>query len=300
MFRSPPMPMPMPMRMRMHRCLLVLLLSIATVLGAAALESQDVLAVSRFAAGGSGDPTAVGAGMPVAAGDRPALLTLADAPRSTIILAPRAEVHLQRVVTQAGTSLIIALDAGAIQVSIVDKGAYADIHVVGGALDVRVTGTLFVVERVKRDTDYVALVHGKLSVTLRQEIAEVIAAGATDHAELSAREGVEGGISGVGATDTLRSRPQLAVVAGGTASIEEKAASGEGGWDVDAAAAAIADAIAASGGEDGGVISPVISDEVFAEIASGIAEEILDRITGDIIDASLTPPFELGGPPGRP
>jgi hypothetical protein len=151
---------------------------------------------------------------------------------------------------------------------------------------------------VKRDTDYVALVRGKLSVALRQEVAEVVAAGARDHAELESREGVEGGLAGIGAVETLKSRPQLSVSAGATGSIKDAPAGGEGGWDVDAAAAAIAEAIAAAGGGDGS--SSVIADQVYDDIAEGIIDGIQDQITLDVLHTTLAPPFELGGPPGPP
>ena len=54
---------------------------------------------------------------------------------------------------------------------VADKAPYSGVRVRGAALDVRVTGTLFVVERTRRDADYVALARGTVKVGLRPEVA---------------------------------------------------------------------------------------------------------------------------------
>ncbi len=280
--------------------LALLALSVLPAATAAAVETKDVLGTESFGEGVKG-AVALVADQHVRSGSGLAQIVLEDAPGSNLILNPNSEVHLQRrPAPGGGTSLVICLDAGAVQVKIGNKGGYEDVHVLGSALDVRVTGTLFVVERVKRDTDYVALVQGKLSVGLRHEVAEAMAAGANDHADLVARQGVGGGPNGIGSIDALSSRPQLG---GSTSSIQEKglapAGPGGGGWDVDEAQADI-DALAFNGGPDGGPVTGVVVDDIADKVADSIAHGIDTQITNDVMNQTLGAPGDLGAPPGPP
>jgi hypothetical protein len=227
----------------------------------------------------------------VTSGAQLAELKLLDAPGSALILNPGTALRLQQRETPAGTSLVIALDSGAVQVSISDKGRYADVHVIGGAIDVRVTGTLFIVERTRRDSDYVALIRGKVTVRLRQEVAEAVAAGTTDHLDLESQQGVGGGPGGLGKIDALTGRPQLGA---GTASIKVQGTTGTGGWDTDAAQDTI------DGNQLGTLPTDGLGDDISSHISDAIGNNIEAQITGEVINQTLGGAAALGLPPGPP
>jgi len=134
--------------------------------------------------------------------------------------------------------LVVNLEYGAVQVDGEELRTFESVHVRGAAADVRMTGTLFVVERVQRDADFVALVKGKLKVGLRKSVAGVL--NNHEEIELSPRQGVVVGANGFGAVTALNNRPVVptTAVAAATSSVQDKtlgAPEGDGSWDKDLA-----------------------------------------------------------------
>jgi hypothetical protein len=238
------------------------------------------------------EPVLVQPEQAVSSGGMLAEVRLLDAPGSSVILGPNTTIRLQSRDGAAGTSLIILLDAGTVQVSIADKGRFADVHVVGAALDVRVTGTLFVVERASRDSDYVALVRGKVTVRLRQEVLEALAAGSTDHVDLVAQQGVGGGPGGLGSIDHLNSRPQ---VGPSLPSIKDQGAAPGAGWDDD-----LAQDLIDGGGSHIPPPSEDIGDDISNHVSETINKGIETQIGNEVINQTLGGSGILGPPPGPP
>ena len=160
-------------------------------------------------------------------GTQPARVVLLTAPKSVITLGANAAFSLA-VEDQGGAKhLIIALDRGAIEVSLGNKGGYADVIVRGAAMNVRVTGTLFVVERVRRDADYVALVSGHVKVGLRREIADALHKPG-EEVDLQQHQGLSGTTgSGLGPIEILSGRPSVGDT---THTIHDQSTLGNGSW----------------------------------------------------------------------
>jgi hypothetical protein len=152
----------------------------------------------------------IGEGVPASSlAKAPARLVLLTAPNSVVTLGAASEVSLSTEKDAAGTHLIIALERGKVEVSLGNKGSYHDVIVRGAAMNVRVTGTLFVVERVRRDADYVALVNGHVKVGLRKEVVESLGKSG-EEIDLNPHQGLgasQGG--GLGQPETITSRPSV-------------------------------------------------------------------------------------------
>lgn len=170
----------------------------------------------------------IGAFMPAAATAKaPARLLLLTAPNSVVTLGPGAEVSLATEKDAAGTHLIIALDRGAIEVSLGNKGGYRDVLVRGAAMQARVTGTLFAIERVARDADYLALVAGHLMVGLRPEVAAALGKPGAE-VDLAPHQGIAASVAGgLGQVEPLSSRP---AVSDAVHPIHDQATSAHGGF----------------------------------------------------------------------
>jgi hypothetical protein len=193
-----------------RRCASAALLS--ALLGG--LGAQD-LGVWKEGAGTIGAAPAkpgamIGEGVPAAAPAKaPARLLLLTAPNGVVTLGPGAEVSLTTEKDAAGSHLVIALERGAVEVSLGSRGSYRDVLVRGAAMNVRVTGTLFVVERVHRDADYVALVNGHVKVGLRKEVADALGKPG-EEVDLLPHQGLGANLSGgLGQIDSLSSRPSV-------------------------------------------------------------------------------------------
>lgn len=168
----------------------------------------------------------------------PLRLVCSEAPGITAILAAGSSgSFLIESATDGSRTLVMQLQRGAVQMDIDDKGPFAAVRVRGAALDVRVTGTLFVVERTRRDADYVALVRGKLKVGLRPEVAKAL--GKAGEIDLLEHQGVAGDTAtGVGTPSALSARPQLSFAASQRNSVSDQANGiGDQGtpWDQDLA-----------------------------------------------------------------
>ena len=257
-------------------CLTVALLALAT-LGSLA-QAAESLAVWQFGTGTiATKPAIIGneiiADAVIASGDGVVRVTLAKAPKSHLMLSPHS---VMRLVETEGGHLIVHLDQGVLQANIGDKGPYSDLHVLGAALDIRVTGTLFVVERVKADTDYVALVEGRVQVNLRKDVA--VALNEQDKSiDLSARQGLGGSLSGFAAVDTLSGRPQLPTTVARSGVVREAGTTTTGGWDEDLA-------MSLTDGNLFGDLSGTILDEVRSEITQQVSDQVIIDVTNQVTD----------------
>lgn len=219
-------------------CLLVLALAACT-------HGAEPIGNWRFGLGTvDGRPARIGtivlAGQTVVADDAaPLRLVCSEAPGITVILAAGSAGRFA-VATAAdgGRELVLDLDRGAAQVDVRDRTPYAGVRVRGAAVDVRVAGTLFVVERTRRDADFVALIRGRVEVGLRPEVAQ--AARSATGIELLERQGVAADTAhGLGTPTAMAARPQIALAAALRASVADQAAGtsdqGSGDWLLDLA-----------------------------------------------------------------
>jgi hypothetical protein len=209
-----------------------------------------------------------------------------------ITLSPGAEIKL-RVEQNDGQQLILDVLQGAVQVQLDDKGPYVAMHVRGGALDVRVTGTLFVVERVRRDADYVALIQGKLKVGLKKDVADAL--GKAGQLELESRQGVGGDANGLASVEGLNNRPQIASAS--RSSIQGQSTGpivGDGGWDDDMALSFLLDLLEQLGLDDAilAQFTDALADALFDDLNTGPAEQVLST--------AFSSAGVLGSPPPPP
>jgi hypothetical protein len=288
--------------MRPFRSSHVRILILACVAGAS-LVAADTPVLAHWQQGaGTIAASAARAGQPIVAAQRfaapartPARVTIDHAPGSVLTLSPGASAALiSEPDDGGGQRLVVLVESGAVQADIADKGGYASIHMRGAAMEVRVTGTIFVVERVRRDADYVALVQGRLKVSLRKDVAEAL--GKQREVELDARQGVGASTGGgLDDPDKLNNRPQI----GGSPrnTLKDQGTQppvGDGGWGVDGAGDLLADLL----GDGGPVGDPllveagdIIGDLIIEDLATGVGDQVLDTAF------SLSP---LGPPPGTP
>lgn len=281
--------------MNLHR----LFLTAALAALSSFTQAAENLAVWQFGTGTiDNQPAVVGgeiaAAAVIASGDGVVRVSLAKAPKSLVMLSPHSVIRIEET---AGDHLIVHLDQGVLQANIADKGPYADLHVIGAALDIRVTGTLFVVERVKADTDYVALVEGRVQVNLRKDVAVALNEEGKS-IDLSARQGLGGSLSGFAPVDTLTGRPQLPVVAARSGIVRESGTTTEGGWEQDLA-------MSLTNGELYGDLSSTIMDEVRSEITQQVSDQVILDVTNQVTDTivqQIIGGFQqpLAGPPGPP
>ena len=279
----------------LHSLALALVSTLVSTLAAA-----EALATWQFGPGTIADvPAAVGAEIPadtlITAGNSLTRVTLAKAPQSHLVLAPGSVIRLR----EASGGLVVELVEGVVQANIEDKGPYADLHVVGAAIDVRVTGTLFIVERVKKDTDYVALVQGTVRVNLRKEVALALNQD-NGGVELLSRQGLSGSTEGgLGAVTALNSRPQVpSTFAARATSVQEQALAGTGGWEDDRGMELTAGLALEE--LSGGVIEAIrqeVSEQVADQVVQDVANEITSTIVQEVVGGVQMP---LAGPPAPP
>jgi hypothetical protein len=145
-------------------------------------------------------------GQAITAGDAIVELVLPGLADSVILLEAGTIIRLTEEKKADGAEMVILLDQGTAQVDVRGLGSYQRIRVKGATLDIEVMGTLFVIQRLHRDQDYVALINGRLRV--RDQSAK----GQNQRAaiDLLPRQGVGGFASqGIGGIDQLLNRPQL-------------------------------------------------------------------------------------------
>ncbi|MBA3847686.1 MAG: hypothetical protein H0X45_13725 [Planctomycetes bacterium] len=190
--------------------------------------------------------------------------------------------------------LVVQLDHGAARLDLTGTGPWQDVRVRGAALDITVTGTLFMVERVERDADHVSLIKGRLSVGLRRAVADAL--NQQRRVDLDSRQGVGGSTSGgLGEPTSVGTAPVLAP--------GSDEASDPGLTDVLEAfpeALDTDDATALNGGVAGDV-----ADQAFSDVADDVGDSVLDELSDDgaVTDDILTTiggGLELAGPPPPP
>ncbi len=295
----------------------LLILPLLSLLAANAW-SADPVGMCRFGIGSvDGQPVKVGTmvltGQEVVASNAaPLRLVCHEAPGITAVLAAGSKGRFAIEADGAGgRQLVLDLEAGAVQMDVTDKAPYSGVRVRGAALDVRVTGTLFVVERTRRDADYVALVRGQVKVGLRPEVAKAL--GKAGELELLERQGVSAdSASGVGAPSALSARPQIAFAAGLRAAVADQGsgASDQGtGWDIDLGAELTGALLEGNDlGEIAGGAAGHLADSPFSALAEDLVssfaelgaapEAVVDQVTSAA--GAPAPGVSLPSPPPPP
>ncbi len=257
-----------------------------------------LIAIAAVASAADQAPAAVGlatyqSGAPIAAGQAIAApenggvtrIGLNGFARGWLDLRPGSRATLSTEPgDQAGRErLVVQLDHGAARLDLQGTGPWQDVRVRGAALDITVTGTLFMVERVQRDADYVSLIKGHLSVGLRRAVADALHQ--QRRVDIDSRQGVGGSTAtGLGEPSSLRSAPVLA-------SSDDEDSSDPGLADVLEAFPDLPDLD--------------VEDLVFVDLAEDVSDSVIDELGGDgaITDDILTTigsGLELSGPPSPP
>lgn len=283
------------------RTILIVLFGIAALSSVAAAEQAPPPLATWTHGDGTVATVAARPGSDIAIGQRvaatsgqPAKLVFAAPLAGSLTLSPGAVLTMVVETVAETRELVIDLDAGAVQVDLHDKGAFAGVRVRGAALDVRVTGTLFVVQRVKRDADYVALVQGKLNAGLRKEVADALGQG--QRFDIDSRQGVGASTSGgLEQIASLTNRPQIASL---KASIKDQATAaknGDGGWDKDLALDLLNDLLDQLGLEDAllNELADALGDALFDDLDAGPGDQVINTTFSG--GSSIIP-----GPPGPP
>ncbi len=279
---------------------------------AAGSWAADPVGLWRFGVGQvDGQPAKVGTmvltGQEVVAGkDAPLRLICHEAPGITTVLAAGSAGRFAiEAVADGGRLLVFELDRGAVQMDVTDKAPYSGIRVRGAALEVKVSGTLFVVERTSRDADYVALVRGKVNVGLKPDVAKTL--GKAGDLELNERQGVSGDTTtGVGTPTDLTARPQITFSAAARNSVADQGsgASDQGtDWGTDLASELTGAMLEGSGaaGMAGGLAG---DDNLFIQVAEELADSFSELGTQPepVVDqaSQTTGPGTPSGPAGLP
>lgn len=275
------------------RTLLIAFVGIAALGLSSAIAAEQAPPVATWALGeGTIASASARPGSDIAIGQivsattsRPARLTLAAPLAGSLTLSPGATLTLVVETTADSRELVIDLAAGAVQVDLHDKGAFGGVRVRGAALDVRVTGTLFVVQRVRRDADYVALVQGKLSAGLRKEVADALGQG--QRFDIDSRHGIGASTGGgLEAIASLSNRPQIASL---KTTIKDQATGpkqGDGGWNKDAAADLLNDLLD----------QPGLDDALLNELADALGDALFDDLDAGPGDQVINTAFSSAGP----
>lgn len=264
---------------------------------AACACAADPVGVWRFGVGTvDGQPARTGTvvltGQTMVAADAaPMRLVCSEAPGITAILAAGSSGSFLIEGPAEARVLVLQLDKGAVQIDVRDRKPFAGVVVRGAAMQVEVQGTLFVVERTRRDADYAALVRGKLKVGLRPEIAKAL--GKAGQLELTERQGVGADTaSGLGTPTALSARPQVVYGAGARAAISDQGSglSDQGtAWGIDLGAELTGAGLEGAGGLPGA--GPGLAGDGLAGGGPGaipfaaVAEDLVDSLS------------ELGSPP---
>lgn len=227
-----------------------------------------------------------------ASGKKAALVTLAKAPKTRLYLAPESSISI----AEKDGGVIVSLLSGTIQADVEDKGPYRDLHVTGAVFDVRVTGTLFLVERVKADTDYIALIEGRVKVSLREEVAKALGREAPPM-ELNGRQGLEANLSGgFGSVATLTSQPVLPS-GGESRSVRSQGTEGTGtSWSGDSPD------VKSTGNPSpsiGAGVAEQVRGTVVETVSNNVTQQVQNQVQETVIQ-TITSPAPLGTPPGPP
>jgi hypothetical protein len=234
--------------------------------------------------------TAIADHVVAASGKKPALVTLAKAPKTRLYLAPDSSISI----AEKDGGVIVSLLTGTIQADVEDKGPYQDLHVTGAVFDVRVTGTLFLVERVKADTDYIALIEGRVKVSLREEVAKALGREAPPM-ELNGRQGLEANLSGgFGSVASLTSQPVLPS-GGDSRSVRNQGSDGTGApWSGD-----VPEVKGGPSPSIGAGVTEQVRETVVETVSNNVTQQVQNQVQETVIQ-TITSPAPLGAPPGPP
>jgi len=298
--------------MRSHPTLIVLVIAILAGTSATTAEQPQATPIATWslgqgtlvtiAANAFATTTAATPGSDIALGQRiasgsaqPAKIVFAAPLAGSVTLAPGSVVIMREEVVAEAKELVIDLDQGAVQVDVLGRGPYAGVRVRGAVLDVRVTGTLFVVQRVTRDADYVALVQGRLKAGLRTEVADVLGKG--QQFEIKSRQGIgastAGGLEQIAA---LTNRPQIVSLKTSIKNQGTAPQQGDGGWDTDLALDLLNDLFDQVGFADAlmSELTDALGEALFDDLQAGPGDQVINSVF-----ASGTP-GALGSPPPPP
>ncbi|MFM2090544.1 MAG: hypothetical protein RLZZ127_1033 [Planctomycetota bacterium] len=173
-----------------------------------------------------GAPIGLGQRIAVAPG-KPGRLVFNRLDGSSISCAAGTVLTIVEEAVAGGTDLVIDLEEGAVQVDVHARAAYAHVRVRGLVSDVSVVGTIFLVQRVANDREYVAQVDGSVRVRPKGGGTEVA---------LTGRQGVAVTGTELDPVDLLLTRPQLTpelLAQGDLRSQGLRPDPGGGGWDRD-------------------------------------------------------------------
>lgn len=226
--------------------------------------------------------------------DKPAKIDFAPPMTGTLTLSPGAALTLVVETVAGSKELVVDLASGAVQIDLRNKGNFAAVRVRGAAVDVRVTGTLFVVERIKRDADYVALIQGKVKASLRKEVAEALGSSGQTF-ELENRQGVGASVGGgMSVMASLTKRPQI--VSAQRKDLKEQSTTppdGDGGWDQDLALDFLNERTDQLGFNDAVMheLTDALGEALFDDLQAGPGNQVIDSVFATSPGGALaTPP----------
>jgi hypothetical protein len=134
----------------------------------------------------------------------PARIELAGGAKGVLTLSPGTELTLSEQGEGQAQELVVDVAAGAVQIDLANKGGYAAVEVQSGGLELRITGTLLVVERMAKDEAYVALIHGRVAARAR-----AMARAVEKWLDLHDHQGIGIALTGLIPVQELQSRPQI-------------------------------------------------------------------------------------------
>ncbi len=269
------------------RCSRLLVLVAIAAIGNSAKAADEAIVLASYQ---SGAPISAGQAVIAPQDAGVTRIGLNGFARGWLDLRPGSRVTLS---TEAGDKagrerLVVQLDQGAARLDLSGTGPWQDVRVRGAALDITVTGTLFMVERVERDADYVSLIKGNLSVGLRRSVADAL--NQQRRVDLDSRQGVGGSTSGgLGEPTSVGTAPVLIPGSDGAADpgLADVLEAFPETIDGDGAAALLAE----------------VGDQAFGDVADDVGDSVLDELDGAVTDDVLTTiggGLELGGPPPPP
>jgi len=314
--------------------------------GVLALSAADSVVLARLVEGTvTRDGQALAPGADVSggqllavSGNTVARIDFVTPTQGTLLLLPQSEVSLSSEDDAGHADLIVHLQRGRLEAKLDALGSYASLQVRGAAISIRVTGTIFVVDRTRRDTDYVAMVLGKVSISLRRDIAALLNR-SDPPVELVAGQGLSGNTqTGLGQPQSLSAVASISTfpkaVAGlglvpeagfapgagtggvldtgggsgagapGTATSDSNTASPGAG--AGAGAILVKDAEVPAGPSAPGVpgiaaFDPVLPQQVVEEVTRAVTDQITNRIVEEVTQQVIgTGLSELPTPPALP
>jgi len=149
---------------------------------------------------------------------------------------------------------------------------------------------------VKADTDYIALIEGRVKVSLREEVAKALGREAPP-VELNGRQGLEASLTnGLGSVAALSSQPVLPT-GGETRSVRSQGTEGKGvPWsgDTPGATGPTTPAPSVTGG-----VTEQVRDSVVQSVSTTVTQQVQNQVQETVIQ-TITSPAPLGTPPGPP